>query len=82
MGVDRFTKYGHFIHLNYPLSASSVAKILLDTVYKLHGTPSIIIYDRGSIFLGQFWKTLFEVVGSKLLHSTAYHPQTDGKPNV
>lgn len=35
--VDSFTKYGHFIPLNHPFTAASVAKAFLDHVYQLHG---------------------------------------------
>lgn len=41
--VDRFTKSAHFIALSHPISASKVAKVFFDHVYKLHGLPSVII---------------------------------------
>lgn len=40
--VDRLTKYAHFIPLAHPYTASSVALIFLDKVYRLHGLPSYI----------------------------------------
>ncbi|KAL5711777.1 hypothetical protein ACHQM5_014019 [Ranunculus cassubicifolius] len=77
--VDRFSKYAHFIPLKHPFSATTVAKAFLDQVFKLHGMPKTIVSDRGVVFLSTFWTKLFELVGSKLLYSTAYHPQSDGQ---
>ncbi|XP_019266920.1 PREDICTED: uncharacterized protein LOC109244312 [Nicotiana attenuata] len=47
--VDRLTKYGHFIAISHPYTATSVAQVFLDHVYKLHGMPENIISDRGHI---------------------------------
>jgi len=33
--IDRFSKYGHFIPIHHPYSALQIAKIYLDSVYKL-----------------------------------------------
>lgn len=43
------------------------------------GIPAVIISDRDSIFLGQIWQSIFKAYNTKLLTSTAYHPQTDGQ---
>ena len=77
--VDRFTKYAHFLSLKHPFTASQVAKLLLDSVVKFHGVPRTMVSDRDRVFLSNVWQELFTHLGTKLLHSTAYHPQTDGQ---
>lgn len=77
--VDLFTKYGHFIPLTHPFTASVVAKAFLDQVYRHHGLPQSIVSDRDKIFTSHFWSELFTLAGVQLCRSTAYHPQSDGQ---
>jgi hypothetical protein len=53
--VDLFTKYGHFIPLCHPFTASVVAKAFLEHVYHHHGLPTSIVSDRDRIFTSNFW---------------------------
>jgi hypothetical protein len=48
-------------------------------IFRLHGMPKEIISDRDTKFTSNFWKSLFVGFETKLLFSTNYHPQTDGK---
>ena len=77
--VDLLTKYGHFIPLRHPFTASSVAKSFFHTVYRLHGLPGSIITDRDRIFISHFWSELFKLADVKLCRSMPYHPQSDGQ---
>jgi hypothetical protein len=77
--VDHLPKYAHFLPLKHPYTESSVAKLYLDSVVRLHGVPLSIISDRDKIFTSLFWKELIKAVGTKLNYTTAYHPQTDGQ---
>ncbi|WVZ89330.1 hypothetical protein U9M48_035751, partial [Paspalum notatum var. saurae] len=38
-----------------------------------------VIIDRGSLFLSRFWEQLQTALGTNLIHSSAYHPQTSGQ---
>lgn len=77
--VDRFTKYAHFIHIKHPFSAQDIAKAVFENVVKFHGLPKTIVSDRDKVFTSQFWQELFKLMGTQLLLSSAYHPQTDGQ---
>lgn len=77
--VDRLTKFAHFIPLRHPFSAAQVARAFWDNVVKLHGIPSTIVSDRGSVFTSALWRALMAAAGTKLQFSTAYHSQTDGQ---
>jgi transposase InsO family protein len=55
------------------------AEIYVDRVLCLHGVPKIIVSDRGSQFVVRFWEQLHASLGTQLIHSSIYHPQTDGQ---
>lgn len=77
--VDKFSKFGHFIPLKHPFTASTVAQLFFDNVFKLHSMPQVLISDRDKIFISQFWQQLFKLADTTLNLSSSYHPQTDGQ---
>jgi hypothetical protein len=77
--VDKFTKYGHFIPLSHPYTAMSIAQLYLNSIYKLHGLPQMIISDRDRAFTSAIWQELFRLFETTLNMSSSYHPQSDGQ---
>jgi len=76
----KFSKRVLLIAGHDTLTAEAWAHCFLDALMNSDwGLPSIIISDRDSKFMSSWWRTIFERLGTKLLRSTAYHPQTDGQ---
>src|SRR5207244_4730013 len=55
------------------------AELYISRIVCLHGVPKTITSDRGPQFVARFWEQLQESLGTKLIHSSAYHPQTSGQ---
>lgn len=77
--VDRFLKDTHFRHVTNEFTAHKIADAFTSIFCRSHGFPRSIISNRDTIFLSNFWKTLFKLHGTKLRMSSAYHPETDGQ---
>jgi hypothetical protein len=80
--LDRLSKYAHLFSLQHPFTTSNVAQIFMDHIFKLHGMPHSIIFDRDPTFNNNFWQELFILQGTQLHLNATYHPQTDGQTEV
>ncbi|MBW0468343.1 hypothetical protein O181_008058 [Austropuccinia psidii MF-1] len=54
------------------------ALLFWNNIISTCGVPKIIISDRNPKFTSEIWTSRYEILGTKLDFSTAYHPQTDG----
>jgi hypothetical protein len=77
--VDRLTKSAYFIPIGTTYRVRQYAELYMSHIVRYHGIPKTIISDRGSIFVAHFWEQLHECLGTHLIQSSAYHPQTDGQ---
>nr|KYP37512.1 Transposon Ty3-I Gag-Pol polyprotein [Cajanus cajan] len=74
--VDCFSKMAHFIPCHKVNYVSYIPKLFFKEVVYLHGLPKTILSNSDAKFLGHF------KLGTKLVYSTTFHPQTDGKTEV
>jgi len=77
--VDRFSKMAHFIPTTNEVNASETADLFLNNIYRLHGLPSDIVSDRGTIFTSNFWTSLMKLLNVTINLSSSFHPQSDGQ---
>jgi hypothetical protein len=77
--VDRLTKIAHFLLVKTDHPVAVYAQLYIARILSLHGVPRTTVSDRGPQFVSKFWKELHKSLGTKLLHSSAYHLQTSGQ---
>ncbi|WVZ58913.1 hypothetical protein U9M48_009132 [Paspalum notatum var. saurae] len=77
--IDRLTKSAHFIPVKTIYHAKTYAELYIARIVSLHGVPRSITSDRGSLFVSRFWEHLQTALGTTLIRSSAYHPQTSGQ---
>ena len=77
--VDKLSKMCHYISCPSDMTAGELAEVITREVIRLHGVPSAIISDRGSLFTSQLWANLIYSFCIEQRLSTAFHPQTDGR---
>jgi hypothetical protein len=59
--VDCLSKYAHLCVLQHPFTASTVAQLFMDHIFKLHGMPHSIVSNRDPTFTSNFWQELFRL---------------------
>ena len=77
--VDRLTKSEHFLAVRMTFTLEEFCRLYIREIVRLHGVPVSIVSDRDPRFTAQFWKSFQKAMGTQLLMSIAFHPQTDGQ---
>jgi transposase InsO family protein len=77
--VCKLTKWAIYVATVTEVNAPRLAEIFLSHVVRHHGLPRAIVSDRDPRFTSIFWQSLWGQLGTTLLMSTAFHPQTDGQ---
>ena len=77
--VDRLTKSAHFLAVRMTFTLDELCRLYIREIVWLHGVPVSIVSDRDPRFTTCFWKSFQKAMGTQLMMSTAFHPQTDGQ---
>ena len=80
--VDQFSKQAHFKPAKKTIKAHHMNALLISQIFKHHGLPTSIVSDRNPRMTSNFWKVLFENLGTRLNFFLAYHPQMDGQSEI
>jgi hypothetical protein len=54
--IDKLSKSVHFIPVKSTFKAINIAEIFMKEIFRLHGIPKLVIYDRDIKFTSAFWK--------------------------
>ncbi|MBW0551963.1 hypothetical protein O181_091678 [Austropuccinia psidii MF-1] len=76
--VDRFRKSVRCLPCQKEDTFMDTELLFWNNIISTCGVPKIIISDRDPKFTSEFCTNLYDILGTKLDFSTAYHPQTDG----
>ena len=77
--VNRLTKPAHFLVVRLTFTLEELCKLYIREIVRLHGVSVSIVSDRDLRFTAHFWKSFQRVMGTQLMMSTAFHPQTDSQ---
>ncbi|MBW0518722.1 hypothetical protein O181_058437 [Austropuccinia psidii MF-1] len=76
--ADRFRKIMRCLQCQKEDTAMDTALLFWNNIISTCEIPKIIISGRDQKFISEFWTKLYDMLGTKLAFSTAFHPQTDG----
>src|SRR6266403_3288625 len=68
----------HLVPIRTTTKASDLTWLYVHEIVRLHGLPETIVSNHDSKFMSRFWHDTHKLLGTKLLMSTSFHPQTDG----
>ena len=74
--VDQLTKSAHFLAVRITFTLEEFCRVYIREIVRLHGVLVSIVSDRDPSFMAHFWKSFQRAMGTQLMMSTAFHPQT------
>ena len=75
--IDVFSRYAFAYPVSNP-TAVNTAKVIIDIMTRHAYLPTLIITDKGSVFVSQVIHEVAEILGINLKHATTKHAQTIG----
>ena len=75
--VDLLNKSAHFLVVRMTFTLEEFYRLYIREMLRLHGVIVSIVSDQDTKFTAHFWKNFQRVMGTRLMLSTAFHPQTN-----
>ncbi|MBW0486452.1 hypothetical protein O181_026167 [Austropuccinia psidii MF-1] len=75
--VGRYSKSVRCLKCDEEDTAMDTDLLFWNKIIATCGVPKIIICDRDPKLTSEFWTNLYDMLGTKLVFHTYYHPQTD-----
>jgi hypothetical protein len=72
--IDKLSKSAHFLPMKSTYKVINIAEFFMKEIFRLHGTPKMVISDRDVKFTSNFLKELFAGLGTNMNFNTSYHP--------
>ena len=78
----QLTKSAHSLAVQMTFTLERFYRLYIREIVRLHGLPVSIMLDRDPRFTVHFWKSFQKAMGTRLIMSTTFHPQTDGQSEM
>ena len=59
------------------MTAETVAKFIIEKVVLIHGAPMKFLTDQGKQFISALMQSILDLIGTKSIRTSTYHPQTN-----
>jgi hypothetical protein len=80
--VDRLSKHAQFLPTVFELNTEGFAYLFVRHVICRYGLPRSIYADRDGRWLSDFWTAIAGYLKTRMLLSSARHPQHDGQTEI
>ena len=77
--LDDYSRAYVFCDLFRAVSVNTTIRALIAAMRVYRTIPKAVVFDNGPYFKGQLLTAFCRRLGIRLIHSTVYHPQTNGK---
>ena len=77
--LDWLTKSALFLVMRMTFTLEDSGRLYIQGIVPLHGVPISIVSDWDPRFTTNFWTSFQRVMGTQLMMTTDFHPQTDGQ---
>jgi transposase InsO family protein len=77
--ICKFCKWAIVIPCNKQVSTAELCDLLYEKVFSWIGLPLKILGDHDTRLTASQMRALCQYLGTRLIYSTTYHPQTDGQ---